>query len=670
MPVEDINAVSSSAEQLVQARNQIDQLRQRLDMVLESAGHGIMFVGKNGVITSVNDQFSEVLGGGNYEGEDLGEALEKAEKQLKFEPGIGHFLSHLKQGRTVTVYAQTQSEAGHNRHYQIIATPVGGDTSGAIITSQDVSTLVEKTLEANALLQRSQRHSRELSELADLSSVFGFKLDSIYQKYLAKIGLLLESSFVSIYIYDPSHQKLVRRASSAQVSDHPASFALSDESIVTKAFITKKSHEAATGEDPSLKVASVAAPIVFHSKTLGVIWVSHRAQEYSGHDLKLLNLAANRLAVVIENTSLYHDVNARRERWQAVFKFTEEGIVIFDKTGHIVGFNPASVKLTGYSISEAIGKNFTKIIRGVSAEGVDLASVAPVKQVLSEGTTLANKEQLLETKSGDHIWVEISYSPIFDDGGNVTSGIAIIRNVQKDREIEEIKSDFISIVSHELRTPLSAIKGFLSMILKRDFGDLNDKQFHYLNRVYQSNQRMIDLVEDLLDVSYIESGRINLNQAPIPMEGIITDVVSELANKGFERQIMLKVNRRQRLPLVLADETRLRQILTNLVDNAIKYSLPKSEVVIDFKVKNDELVTTISDQGVGIATAQIDRIFQKFGRIYNPMSLQAGGTGLGLYIVKNLVESHGGKIWVRSREGKGSKFSFSLPIAKQLPLLP
>jgi two-component system phosphate regulon sensor histidine kinase PhoR len=295
--------------------------------------------------------------------------------------------------------------------------------------------------------------------------------------------------------------------------------------------------------------------------------------------------------------------------------------------------------------------------------------VSPLGKVLSEGATVANHEQLLEAKTGDRLWTEISLSPIFDDAGAVTSAIAIIRNTQKDREVEEIKSDFISIVSHELRTPLTAIKGFLSMILKRDFGGLTDKQAHFLNRVYQSNQRMIDLVEDLLNVSYIESGKINLTINPVGIEAIIGEVVAELASKGAARQIMIKVNRRQRLPLVLADESRLHQILVNLVDNAIKYSSDNTEVKVDFKVQGDELVVSVTDQGVGITSSQIDRLFTKFGRIYNPLSVQAGGSGLGLYIVKNLVESHGGRIWVTSRDGRGSKFSFTLPIAKQLPLL-
>jgi signal transduction histidine kinase len=207
------------------------------------------------------------------------------------------------------------------------------------------------------------------------------------------------------------------------------------------------------------------------------------------------------------------------------------------------------------------------------------------------------------------------------------------------------------------------------MVLKRDFGELSDKQSHYLSRVYQSNQRMIDLVEDLLESSHIEAGKINLTVNPVAMEGIIAEVVAEEAGKAAAKQILIKVNRRQRLPLILADETRLRQILVNLVDNAIKYSLPEAEIKIDFKVKGDELVTTVTDEGVGITPSQFDRLFTKFGRIYNPMSVQAGGTGLGLYIVKNLVEAHGGRVWVTSREGRGSRFSFSLPIAKQLPLL-
>ncbi len=669
MPISQAGYDRALAQELAEAARQIEELNHKLEAISKSTTHGLLMLDAKLKVLLVNQQFCDLIGSGELTGQNFGRLLRSPQvsRRLDFDLPVSSIVEALTTGRPVTFYGGLTVD-GQLHHYQLVASHSGGAMASTVITSQDVTPLIEKTLEANAMIASTQRYSRKLTELAELSAIVGSKTEQIYVNYLSKTAQLLESPAVSIYIYNPANQRLERRTTTAkQLPAHRASLELNEDSILTRVFTTRRPE--VVGAEAKRGVNILVAPIAYHSKTMGAIIVSHRQQAYTPNDQKLLGLVATRLAVVLENASLYHDVNARRERWQAVFKHAEEGIVIFDRNAQILGFNPALVKLTGYNVSEAIGKQFNRVIKSVSVDGADLSIATPLKQVLTQGVTITNNEQLIESKNGAHAWVQINYSPIFDDGGNVTSGIAIIRNISKDREIEEIKSDFISIVSHELRTPLSAIKGFLSMVLKKDFGELGDKQFHYLNRVYQSNQRMIDLVEDLLDVSNIESGRINLLPNPIAMENIISEVVSELASKGFERQIMLKVNRHHRLPLVLADETRLRQILVNLVDNAIKYSLPKSDVVVDFKVKADELVTSISDHGVGIAPSQIERIFQKFGRIYNPMSLQAGGTGLGLYIVKNLVENHGGKIWVTSREGKGSKFSFSLPIAKQLPLL-
>ena len=624
-------------------------------------------------VSSANRQLEELFGLGELEGRDFVEVINEAKERLRFDiDPPERFLEMLKTQREVTFYAELKNR-DNVRHIQLVASAFKqGVREGILVTSRDVTSLVEKTIEANQMAERSQKHARELRELSEISDVYGFKLSSIYRKYLSKTASLIDSTLASIYIYKPSRQRLMREATTTTFNEHPADLELDSGSIIAKAFVTRRYY---LDNDPREKDGTVlrgrmlAVPITFHSKTLGVMVVSHRDRDYQEHDVWLLSLTASRLGVLVENASLYHDVNARRERWEAVFKFTEEGIIIFDADGKIEGFNPASVKLTHYSVKEALGQPFAKIIKAITPESNSVVTASPLQKVLRDGKTIAKSEQLIETKNKDFIWTEVSYSPIFDSAGRVINGLAIIRNTQKDREIEDIKSDFISIVSHELRTPLSAIKGFLSMVIKKDFGDLNEKQSHFLSRVYQSNQRLINLVEDLLNVSYIESGKIKLTPKPLVVEQLITEVVNELATKGFEKQIMLKINRRNKLPLVLADENRLRQILTNMIDNAIKYSLPKSEVTIDFKVQGDELITSVTDQGVGITSGQIDRIFQKFGRVYNPMSLQAGGSGLGLYIVKNLVEAHGGKIWVTSREGRGSKFSFTLPITKQLPLL-
>jgi PAS domain S-box-containing protein len=653
-------------------QTQIYAEQEKLRIIQENHGIGMILLDGDNNITAINSQFPQL--DEQLLGRNLIEALSAPamKEQLLFDMDLHDVLRLVRNGREITFYAE--AKVNHKvQHIQLVAclSSQEGVHEGVVVTTRDVTPLVQKTIEANEMARLAGKHSRELSSLAELSGFVGFRLDQIFQKFLSALSSMLESTQVSIYLYQPSSQRLSRAATTTTFNEHPLDWRLDSSHPIVEAFLRRRpqSYMPQTDGEQLFDANMLALPVTYHSKALGVIVVSHRNTKYSSHDIKLMRLVAARLAVLIENAELYNEVNARRERWEAVFKFADEGIAIFDREGKIVGFNPAASKLTGYSNNEVIGKSFIDIIKTVSQEGVDLSALSPIRRVLSDGDVIARREQLLQSKSGQTIWTEISYSPIFDDEGAVSSGIAVISNIQKEREVEAVKSDFISIVSHELRTPLTAIKGFLSMLIGKDFGQLSDKQFHFLSRVYQTNQRMIHLVEDLLDVSYIESGKIKLKVAPLSMEPLISDVVTELAAKGFERQIMLKVNRKHKLPLVLADETRLRQILVNLVDNAIKYSLPKSEVVIDFKVQGGELITSVKDQGVGITAAHIERLFQKFGRIYNPMSMQSGGTGLGLYIVKNLVESHGGNIWVTSREGKGSKFSFSLPVAKQLPLL-
>jgi PAS domain S-box-containing protein len=638
--------------------------KDKLQTIQNNISDGLIMIDEQGRTIECNTEMQHLFG---LDHSPIGEQFFKQianRADITWDQNPLTLIEAVLQGKRTMCYGHLESKG---QHLQMSFSPIItlGAVTGAVATARDITPLIEKTIEANEMAAKAQRHLRELSQLAELSGIVGFNVSSIYQKYLAKTASLMGVSAVSIYLYDHSTQKLLQRQSMGDNTGAGTSINLDADNLVAVAFSSRKGTSVpSSGKTP----ARLAIPITHHSKTLGVILAERPQGKFGEHEARLARLVATRLAVLIENANLYHDVNARRERWEAVFRFTEEGIVIFDRTGIIVGFNPAATQITQYHAAEAIGKPFAKIFKTIGADGA-AATAMPIEEVLRQGATITKSEQLIENRTGNRIWTEISYSPIFDDAGRVTSGIAIIRNTTKDREVEEIKSDFISIVSHELRTPLTAIKGFLSMTLKNDFGQLTEKQFHYLSRVYQSNQRMIDLVEDLMDATYIESGKINLTIDPVAMETVIAEVVSELAGKGAANQIMINVRRRQRLPLVLADETRLHQIVLNLVDNAIKYSMPGTEVEIDFKLSGDELVTTVSDHGVGISKNQIDRLFTKFGRIFNPLSIQAGGTGLGLYIVKNLVESHGGRIWVTSQEGKGSKFHFSLPIAKQLPLL-
>ncbi len=643
----------------------------RLTALISNLNDGFVVIDETDTVLNHNREWLELFGVSEpILGRKMADVLEELQP-LEFDNDPKEIFNQCLVGKKVLIYC---FDPKRNRHLQFSAGPllIAGRSLGLIATGRDITDLVEKTIEANALAMEAQKTNRKLRDLADIASIYSLNVEKLYQKFTSHLVSLTESPYVSIYVYSPEKLKMERVATSTSFNEHPEEVPVDKNRIVGSAFLSRKlqvQNREEKGGDGVFAHHTMCAPISSHSKSLGCILVSRTDKPYTQSDASLFRIAATRKAFLLENARLYQETNARRERWEAVFRFTDDGVVIYDHDGNVVGFNATCAEMTGYSVSEAIGQPFTKIIRAVSPEGVDLALRSPMKEVLSQGRTVSKSEQLIETKRGDRFWANVSYSPMRDQEGNVTSGIAVIRSIQRDREIEEIKSDFISIVSHELRTPLSAIKGFMSMLLNKDFGELTDRQFHFLSRVYQSNQRMINLVEDLLDISHIEGGKINLDLRPLPMENIIRDVVTELAGKAFERDITLKINRRYRLPLVLADESRLRQVLTNLVDNAIKYSLPKSEVTIDFKIHGDELITSVTDKGVGITPSQIGKLFQKFGRVFNPMTVQAGGTGLGLYIVKNLVEAHGGRIWVTSREAAGSKFSFSLPVAKQLTLL-
>ncbi len=638
--------------------------KEKLQTIQNAISEGLMMVDTAGITQDCNAEWLRMFGLTKaIYGQNFFDYMARG-NDFTCDKDPGTLIRQVLSGQQTTCYCHIPSK---NQHLQMSLNPILVDNkvTGAVATARDITPLIEKTVEANENAAKAQRHLRELSQLAELSGIVGFNVTNIYHKYLSKTATLLESPTVCLYLYDPASQQLIRHKAINPETNDTTTIALGSEHVVAQAFATK---HPCYSDLLNNNLPHLAIPIMHHSKVLGVILVGRPATIYGEHETKLLQLVATRLAVLLENAALYHDVNTRRERWEAVFRFTDGGIVIFDRAGTIVGFNPACTEITQFHAAEAIGKPFAKIIKTINPAGHG-ATPPPIDRVLEEGVTITKSEHLIENRTGGRVWTEISYSPIFDDTGRVTSGIAIIRNTSRDREVEEIKSDFISIVSHELRTPLTAIKGFLSMTLSGDFGPLSEKQYHYLSRVYQSNQRMVDLVEDLMDATYIESGKINLTISPVTIEAVISEVIAELAGKGAANQVMINVKRRQRLPLVLADETRLHQILLNLIDNAIKYSMSGTEVVVDFKIIGDELVTTVSDHGVGISKNEIDRLFTKFGRVFNPLSVQAGGTGLGLFIVKNLVESHGGRIWVTSLEGRGSKFNFSLPIAKQLPLL-
>jgi signal transduction histidine kinase len=230
-------------------------------------------------------------------------------------------------------------------------------------------------------------------------------------------------------------------------------------------------------------------------------------------------------------------------------------------------------------------------------------------------------------------------------------------------ENRKLRDEFVFIAAHELRTPVTAIRGYLSMILEKTFGEVPEKIRENLLIVNQSNDRLVQLVQDLLEVARSEAGKMKVEIVNIPMTENVTTVVNELRSLSEKKGIKVAYEKPEPDVVVKADSYKLKEVLTNLIGNAIKYTAGAGDIIVKHEIKGKELITHITDHGIGLTKEEVEKLFGKFYRAQNTETKDIEGTGLGLFICKEIVERMNGRIWVTSEKGKGSTFSFSLQLA-------
>ena len=245
----------------------------------------------------------------------------------------------------------------------------------------------------------------------------------------------------------------------------------------------------------------------------------------------------------------------------------------------------------------------------------------------------------------------------------VRRDLELARANEKLQEFDEIKSNFISVVAHQLRTPLSGIKWTLNMLLNGDLGALNNDQKTFLMKSYESNNRMITLINDMLDTDRIQSGKMHYGFRYINIVDLLDNVLFEISPEAIKRNISIEFKRKlENLPQVYVDPETMRAALQNLLENAIKYTIESGKIVLDVEQVGDMLQISINDTGIGIPEDQKKKIFERFFRGRNAVKRETDGSGLGLYIAKTIVEKHGGTICFESEENKGTTFYFTVPI--------
>jgi two-component system, OmpR family, phosphate regulon sensor histidine kinase PhoR len=344
-------------------------------------------------------------------------------------------------------------------------------------------------------------------------------------------------------------------------------------------------------------------------------------------------------------------IDARAQQ-QVLFNSMLEGLLLLDRNRKIYLANRAFKNLFGLKI-ELRGKTVMEVLRLH-----ELAEL--IERVETEGQVFDHELKLPELSER---WLQVNAAVISNSAGEREGTILVFHDLTRLKQLERTREEFVANVSHELRTPLSLIKGYVETLLEgaRANPEIAER---FLKIIERNAQRLDLLIQDLLTISALESGRVKLNPQPIRVRAVAEKVLNELKSPAAGRDVTI-VNELPDLAAT-ADENRLEQVLANLVDNAIKYGRAGGTVTVGGRAAEDsQLELFVRDDGPGIPSEALDRVFERFYRVDKARSREQGGTGLGLSIVKHIIQNHGGKVWVKSELGKGAAFFFTLPAAKK-----
>lgn len=373
---------------------------------------------------------------------------------------------------------------------------------------------------------------------------------------------------------------------------------------------------------------------------------------------------AVRLAIsMTEDLNNERDVAVvNRQKDEAILSSIGDAVFAVDVTGKIILYNRAASILTGISEDKALGQPYSKLLhfrqeKGQSPRNSFIASALAGKQAkMSQGT-------VLERQDGIVIPVADSAAPIVGTEGKVEGAVIVFRDITREKELEHMKDEFVSIASHELRTPMGAIRANVSMILEGDYGPVNKGLVEPLTDIHTSTVRLVDMVGDLLSVARIEAGRMKFTLVEVNIADTIKHVVASLVPLGNEKGVAIQSFTLKKKLLAQADDEKVQQVLTNLIGNSLKFTT-KGSITVRAAQTGKAIEVDVIDTGLGISFADQKKLFSKFTQINSAQAGKPQGTGLGLYISREIVRKMGGDLWIkRSAPEEGSTFAFTIPVS-------
>jgi PAS domain S-box-containing protein len=394
----------------------------------------------------------------------------------------------------------------------------------------------------------------------------------------------------------------------------------------------------------------IAVPLVARGRTLGAVTLvtAGSGRSYGPDSLSLAQDLARRAALAVDNARLYREVEERADAAR-VLTYVGDGVFLLDRAGVIRLWNPAAEVITGLAPSAVVGHAAAEAMPGWQA----LAERIPIVSSREPGRA---ETVPLETGKGER-WISISGVEFF--GGTVYA----FRDVTEERRLDELKAEFVATASHELRTPLAAVYGAAQTLRRHDFVLDESGRERFLSLIVDESERLSRIVNEILLANQLDADRLDVTREPFDAADLVERVVDSVLTHT-PPGVSVDVVSAPPVPLVDADRDRARQVLVNLLENAIKYSPDGGRIHVGLEAREGVVAFSVTDEGLGIPADHHERIFEKFYRLDPDMTRGVGGTGLGLYICSELVSRMGGRIWVESAEGKGSSFFFELPTAE------
>lgn len=414
----------------------------------------------------------------------------------------------------------------------------------------------------------------------------------------------------------------------------------------------------------------LAVPIIRGGKIKSIIGVGNKSEEYDAVDIYIVSMLGSLAWDMVNARRTEEALRKSEEKYRMIIETTNEGVWMLDDSSKTSYVNSRMAQMLGYAKGEMIGKSYFDFM------DASARMEAEKKMDIHRRGIIETYDLRLSRKDGTYIWSIITSNPIFNEMGQYIGGLKMVTDITEKKRVEELriinerleyatraKTEFLASMSHELRTPLHSILGFSQLLNEGVVGELNEKQKRYINNINEGGKFLLNLINDILDLSKVEAGKITLNIEKIRLHTTIDETLTLIKENALKHNIIIKKKIEPGLEFINADRQRFKQVLFNLLSNAVKFS-KESGGILEISARNEGgmVQVSITDTGIGIKPENLDKLFHKFEQLDNGPSQKFGGTGLGLAITKQLVELHGGKIWAQSKYGEGTTFTFTLPL--------